>query len=147
MLYLGKNAHRLKCLLAAGLMAILSGPAFANEIQVGYNLAAGATSGAIVIPAFNTPVSVTCVQSNVGFRGIGQATMLKTSVAPQFLEWVGMDVATSAVTSGFGSTKGQHVIYCDYTGKTVDMQVSAANSIQIVNTGSTAAAGIINFVW
>jgi hypothetical protein len=95
----------------------------------------------------NTPISITCTQNAVGFRGVGQVTMLKTSVAPQFLEWIGMDIATSAITSNFSSSKGTHIIYCDYTGKTVDMQVDGPGSIQIVNTGSSQANGVINFVW
>jgi hypothetical protein len=128
-------------------IAVVARPATANEIQVDYNLAAGATSKPIAIPAFSTPVSVTCVQNGVGFRGVGQATVLRTAAAPQFLEWVGMDIATSAVSANFGNTAGMHIIYCDYTGKTVDMQVQSASSIQIVNTGSQTASGVINFVW
>jgi hypothetical protein len=141
----GNNS--VKCLLGAGAVAMLAGPAFADEIQADYNLAAGATSPGIVVPAFNTPVSVTCTQNAVGFRGVGQATMLRTSVAPQFLEWVGMDIATSAITSNFSAAKGTHIIYCDYVGKTVDMQVNSAGAIQIVNTGSSQATGVITFVW
>jgi hypothetical protein len=142
-----KDQHRFKCLLGAGAIAMLASPACANQIQATYHLAAGATGSPIAIPATNTPVSVTCTQNEVGFRGVGQATILRTAAAPQFLEWVGMDIATNTVTSNFGNTKGTHIIYCDYTGKTVDMQVSGAGTIQIVNTSSNTASGVINFVW
>ena len=128
-------------------VAMLAGPALGNQIQVTYNLAAGASSTPISIPAVNTPVSVTCTQNAVGFRGVGQATFLRTSAAPLFLEWVGTDIATAATTSGFSSTQGTHVIYCDYAGKTVDMQVYNYGQIQIVNTSSSTANGVINFVW
>jgi hypothetical protein len=134
-------------LLGAGALMGYTAPAAANEIQVDYNLAAGATSKPIAIPATNTPVSVTCVQNTVGFRGVGQATILRTAQAPQFLEWVGTDIATAAISANFSNTAGTHIIYCDYVGKTVDLQVQGASSIQIVNTGSSQATGVINFVW
>jgi hypothetical protein len=129
-------------------LAAFATPAYASDKKVTYNLAAGAKSAPIAIPATDTPVSLTCVQNSVGFRGVGQATILRVgSVLPKFLEWVGTDIATSAVTSGFSSIAGTHIIYCDYEGKTVDLQVEDANHIQIVNNNSSQATGVINFVW
>ncbi len=142
-----RSVCRAECVLGAGLIAMLAGPATAAEKKVAYNLAIGATSAAIKIPAADTPVSVTCTQNAVGFRGVGQATILKTSVVPKFLEWVGTDIAAGAVTSGFSASAGTHIVYCDYVGKTVDMQVSDAGSIQIVNTSGTIATGVITFIW
>jgi hypothetical protein len=133
-----------------GMLAMVASamPALAHQTQVKYNLAAGATSAPINVPAVNTPVSITCVQNSVGFRGVGQVTMLRVGGAqPLFLEWVGMDIATSAITSNFSNTAGAHIIYCDYTGKTVDMQVLDTAHIQIVNTSSVTATGVINFIW
>jgi len=148
MIKLTKSVRGAACAFSVCSVTVLAGPAAANEIQVDYSVAAGAKSAPIAIPASNTPVSVTCVQNAVGFRGVGQATILRAaSPPPSFLEWVGMDIATSAVTSGFSSTAGTHIIYCDYNGKTVDMQVESASQIQIVNTGASTATGVINFVW
>ncbi len=136
------------------LLAIVCGiaahatPAWASDKKVSYKVAAGATSAPILVPATDTPVSLTCVQNSVGFRGVGQATLLRVGATlPQFLEWVGTDIATSAISSGFGSNPGIHIIYCDYEGKTVDLQVKDANHIQIVNTSSVQATGVINFTW
>jgi hypothetical protein len=138
----------LRSLLGACALVILAVPALASETVVTYNVAAGATSKPILVPAVNTPVSMTCVQNQVGFRGVGQATILRIgAVPPKFLEWVGMDIATSAVTSNFSNTQGVHIIYCDFTGKTVDLQVYDQNNIQIQNTGSTRATGVITFIW
>ncbi len=129
-------------------LAALASPANASEKKVTYNLAAGATSPAIAVPAVDTPVSLTCVQNSVGFRGVGQATLLRVGpAAPKFLEWVGTDIATSTITSGFSASAGTHIIYCDYTGKTVDLQVQDANHIVVVNTGSNSATGVITFIW
>jgi hypothetical protein len=147
MFNLGKYDRRLKCLLGAGAMTLLSLPVLAAEKKFTYNLAAGTSSAAIKIPVADTPVSVTCSQNAVGFRGVGQATILKTSVAPNFLEWVGTDIATTAVTSGFSASAGTHIVYCDYVGKTVDMQVNDAGSIKIVNTSGSTATGVITFFY
>jgi hypothetical protein len=70
----------------------------ADEIQVNYNLAAKKSSDPILIPATNTPVSLTGVQTQVGFRGVGQATILRVAPA-SFLEWVGMDIASGAIST------------------------------------------------
>jgi ABC-type spermidine/putrescine transport system permease subunit II len=138
----------LTCLLGACAIGALAAPAFASEKTLTYSVAAGATGKPIVVPAVNTPVSMTCTQNQVGFRGVGQATILRIgSTPPQFLEWVGMDIATTAVTSGFSATAGTHVVYCDYVGKTVDLQVKDQNSLQIQNTGSSTATGVITFIW
>ncbi len=143
-----ERSFGLACLLGACAIGALSAPAFASEKSFAYNVAAGATGKPIVVPAVNTPVSMTCTQNQVGFRGVGQATILRIGATPpQFLEWVGMDIATTAVTSGFSASAGTHVVYCDYVGKTVDLQVRDQNSIQIQNTGSSTATGVITFSW
>jgi hypothetical protein len=137
-------------ILLAGMcgIAALVNPACASEKKGTYSVAAGATGKAILVPATDTPISVTCVQNAVGFRGVGQATLLRVgSTPPNFLEWVGTDIATTAITSGFSATAGTHIIYCDYVGKTVDLQVQDANHVQIVNTGGSNATGVITFTW
>ena len=76
-----------------------------------------------------------------------QATILR--VLPQsFLEWVGTDIASGGVIStGFSSTPGTHIVYCDYTGKFLDVQVLSDVAIQLKNTNGGAMTGEINFVW
>ncbi len=129
-------------------IAALVTPACASEKKATYSVAAGATGKPILVPATDTPISVTCVQNSVGFRGVGQATLLRVgSTPPNFLEWVGTDIATSTITSGFSATQGTHIIYCDYTGQTVGLQVQDANHIQVINTGGSTATGVINFTW
>jgi hypothetical protein len=134
-----------KVLLAGCAFLAFSSAAWADQTHVSYNVAAGGTL-TVNIPATNTPVSFTCSNNTSGDRGVGQATILR--VLPQsFLEWVSMDVATSAVSSGFTGTAGTHIVYCDYIGKQVDVQVLSDVAVQIKNTSSAAAAGEINFVW
>jgi hypothetical protein len=146
MINLKTHARTTACAVSACAMALVAGSAAADEIQTTYSVGPGATSLAIPIPAANTPISITCVQNAVGARGVGQVTLLRATTPPAFLEWVGVDIATSAVTSGFSSSAGTHIIYCDYTG-TVDMQVRGTSAIQIVNTGAVKATGVITFSW
>jgi hypothetical protein len=122
-----------------------SATAHADETQVKYTLAPGATSNPIAVPATNTPVSMTCTQNAVGYRGVGQATVLRVAPA-SFLEWVGMDIASSAISSGFSAAGGTHIVYCDYS-KTVDIQVHSATQIQIVNTNTITMSGVVTFIW
>ena len=90
--------------------------------------------------------SLTCASNTQGYRGIGQATILR--VAPNaFLEWVGMDVATSAVTSGYSGTLGTHIIYCSYTDEYAEIQVFSDTQIQVKNNSSIPMIGVITFIW
>jgi hypothetical protein len=132
--------------IALGAVAF-SATAHADETQVKYTLAPGATSNPIPVPATNTPISMTCTQNNLGYRGVGQATVLRVAPA-SFLEWVGMDIASSAagISSGFSGASGTHIVYCDYS-KTVDIQVHSATQIQIVNTNTITMSGVVTFIW
>jgi hypothetical protein len=117
----------------------------ADEIQVSYNLAAKKSSDPILIPATNTPVSLTGVQTQVGFRGVGQATILRVAPA-SFLEWVGMDIATGAISTGFSATPKTHIIWLDFSSS-VDVEVANATSIRIHNSSSGPAKGTITMIW
>ena len=136
-------------LLGVGFLACGAGIVAADQIQAVYNLAPGASSAQIIVPAINRPVSVTCSQNNGAFRGIGQMTLLRVAPAA-FLEWVGIDTATnqavSHVSADFSTIAGTHMIYCD-SASSVDIQVFSAAAIQVKNTNAAAASGVINFVW
>ncbi|HTA65505.1 MAG TPA: hypothetical protein VK753_08370 [Xanthomonadaceae bacterium] len=134
-----------KVLMAGCAFLGLSSAAWADQTHVAYNIAGGATL-AVLVPATNTPVSFTCVQNTEGNRGVGQATLLRVAPA-SFLEWVGSDIATGAISSGFSSTPGTHIVYCDYIGKYLDVQVLSDTQIQLKNTSGAAMTGEINFVW
>lgn len=127
-------------------MGALSATARANQTQTNFNLAAGATSAPIPVPGINTPVSMTCASNTPGYRGIGQATLLRPS-PNAFLEWVGTDIATGSTSSGYSGTKGTHVIYCSYTDLYVEIQIYSDSQIQVVNHSTITATGVINWVW
>jgi hypothetical protein len=124
-----------------------------NKLEYSYNLAAGATSAPIAIPAPNVPVSIIGVNTTLHNRGVGQATIMHvhTSASDAFLEWVGMDIVTAQnsnpVPSGYTSIAGAHIIFLDNNGA-VDIQVADANHIQIHNTGVYGPQkGNITFIW
>ena len=119
----------------------------ANEIQVNFSLAAGATSASIPIPGVNTPVSLTCATQGKPFPGVGRATLLRNS-SDATIQWVSLDMAKKAISTGFPSTTGALIVWCSFTGNQIDMQVGGTEgTIRVQNQSGTAATGVINFVW
>ena len=115
-----------------------------NAAKVTYNLAAGASSSA-VNPAESTPVLVMGVQNNLGYRGVGQVSMLH--IAGSFLEWTGIESpAAAAITSGFSGTAGTHIVYLDYS-HLVDIQVASTDTFIIHNANTIAMSGVVTMIW
>lgn len=115
-----------------------------NAAKVTYNLAAGASSSA-VNPAESTPVLVMGVQNNLGYRGVGQVSMLH--IAGSFLEWTGIESpASAAITSGFSGTAGTHIVYLDYS-HLVDIQVASVDTFIIHNANTIAMSGVVTMIW
>ncbi|MHB8218014.1 MAG: hypothetical protein ACYDDS_18225 [Candidatus Sulfotelmatobacter sp.] len=115
-----------------------------NASKVVYNLAAGASSAA-VNPVENLPVLVMGVQNNLGYRGVGQVSMLH--IASSFLEWTGIESpASAAITSGFSGTAGTHILYLDYS-HLVDIQVASTDTFIIHNANTIAMSGVVTLIW
>jgi hypothetical protein len=115
-----------------------------NASKIGYNLAAGASSAA-VNPAESVPVLVMGVQNNLGYRGVGQVSLLH--VPSSFLEWTGVESpAAAAITSGFSGTAGTHIVYLDYS-HLVDIQVASTDTFIIHNANTIAMSGVVTLIW
>jgi hypothetical protein len=115
-----------------------------NALHVTYNLASGANSAAIT-PASNLPVFVMGVQTAVGFRGVGEVSLLH--VPASFLEWTGLESPfAAAITSGFSGTAGTHIVFLDFS-HTVDIQVHSADSFVIHNASGGNATGNVTLIW
>jgi hypothetical protein len=115
-----------------------------NASKISYNLVAGGNS-ASVNPAENTPVLVMGVQNDLGYRGVGQVSMLH--VPSSFLEWTGIESpAAAAITSGFSASAGTHIVYLDYS-HLVDIQVASADTFIIHNANSIAMSGVVTLIW
>lgn len=133
------------CLLAAAVVAhasqVLTVP---NAAFFTYNLAAGAST-AQINPVTNQAVMIMGVQTTIGYRGVGSATIL--SVPSSFVEWVGLESTSgAAITQGFSGTPGTHILYLDFAHQ-VDVQVSGTNSILIHNAASAARTGSLTMIW
>jgi hypothetical protein len=145
---------RLAILLPAALVATVTGmvPLASGQVittpkeeNIVYTLAPGANSAPITIPVPHQAVQVMGNQMAVGFRGVGQVTVLW--VPGQFLEWVGLESPSgAAITSGFGSTPGQHVVFLDF-GHQVDIQVHTADTFVVHNGSAEQAVGRITLIW
>jgi hypothetical protein len=117
-----------------------------NAATVAYNLAAGGVTGAISVPS-NVPVLVMCVCTTVGFRGVGQVSLLSIPGAGGFLEWVGLEsTAGAAITQGFSGVLGTHILFCDFSHQ-VDLEVNTATSMRVHNTSAAARAGRVTLIW
>jgi hypothetical protein len=109
-----------------------------------YSLANGASTTPFK-PVGNRPVLVMGVQTALGFRGVGQVTLLR--VPSNFLEWTGIESPSgAAITSGFSSSPGTHIVYLDFD-HTVDVEVNDADSFIIHNASGVQATGSVTVIW
>jgi hypothetical protein len=115
-----------------------------NASKLSYNLAGGASSAAVT-PAESVPVLVMGVQNNLGYRGVGQVSMLR--VPSSFLEWTGIESpASAAITSGYSGTAGTHIVYLDFS-HLVDIQVESTDTFIIHNASTIQMAGVVTLIW
>jgi len=116
----------------------------ANRIVLNYNLAPGANSAVVTLPA-NVPVQVMGVQTVFNFRGVASATVLR--IAGTLLEWTGLESTSgSVITQGFNNVAGTHILYLDFAHK-VDIQVNNADSIRVHNADSAQRTGTVTITW
>jgi len=115
-----------------------------NAVNITYNLASGAYSGAIT-PASNQAVLLIGSQTAYGYRGVASATILH--VPASFIEWVGLESPNNAaITQGFSGTAGTHILYLDY-GHLVDVQVAGTDTIRVYNGNSINMTGNLELIW
>jgi hypothetical protein len=118
----------------------------ASAITVSYNLVAGGATGPISLP-LGIPVQVIGVQTAIGNRGVGQVSMLSPRVAPNFIEWVGLESTTgAAITQGFSAVLGTHIVFIDFA-HTVDIEVAGPTTIRIHNSNGAAQTGTVTLIW
>ena len=114
-----------------------------------YDLAPGATSTRIPVPA-NIPVSLMGTQLVVGWRGVGQASLLSIPGSGGFIEWVGLhSTAGAAVTEGYSGAAGAPIVFIDF-GHCVQVEVAGtpgSGEIQVRNTCTTQRRGVITLTY
>jgi hypothetical protein len=115
-----------------------------NEFVLNYSVVAGGNSGAVT-PASNVPVLVQGVQTALGYRGVGEVSMLR--VPSTFLEWTGIESpAPAAITAGFSGTTGTHIVYLDFS-HLVDIQVDTTDSFRVHNANTITMTGQVTLIW
>ena len=143
---------KLACSAVAVLTVAVAILAFSSVVNAGaatkfYNLQPGAISAPINIPVEDQPVLIIGTQTAIGYRGIGQVSLLRTKVSPFFLEWVGLESpSAAAVTSGFSASQGVHIVYLDYSQE-VDIEVASASQIQVHNGSTGVRTGYVKMIW
>jgi hypothetical protein len=115
-----------------------------NELTVPYSLAAGGVSAPITPPA-NIPVHVMGVQTALGFRGVGEVTLLH--VPSSFIEWVGLESTSGAViTQGFSGAAGTHIVFIDFSHR-VQIEVASPDTIRVHNLSTGIRTGSVTLTW
>jgi hypothetical protein len=117
-----------------------------QQITFAYNLAPGAASPPVTVPA-GVPVQVTGTCLSVGFRGIGHVSLLSIPGAGGFLEWVGLDsTAGAAITQGFSGAAGTKIVFIDFAHQ-VRIEVASPTQIRVRNTAAAPRAGRVSLTW
>lgn len=117
-----------------------------NAAVITYSLAAGAVSPPFT-PVFGRPVFVMGVNTTIFNRGVGHVSLLRSGIAPTFLEWTGVESPSpAALTSGFSGVPGTHIVFIDFNHQ-LDIEVATPDSIQIHNSNISLQAGNVTLIW
>ena len=127
------------------MVLLASGQEAPGKAVFAYNLAPGANSVPVSVPAAHRAIPVMGQQNALGFRGVRQVTLLW--LPGSFLEWVGLESPNgAAITSAYSSTPGTHIVFLDFAHQ-VDIQVNSADAF-VVHNGSTGARyGSVTLIW
>jgi hypothetical protein len=121
-----------------------------NASSVAYNLAPGANSPDITVSA-NTPVLVSAICTTVGRRGVTQVTMHRTSLAPLFLQCVGLSspAGPTVVSDWWPGGGSAHISWVDFAHQ-VELRVVSAGTFDVqslIPAGGPAATGSVKLIW
>jgi hypothetical protein len=130
--------------LNADLFDGLDSISFPRALTVPFNLAPGANSAPIALPA-DRPVFVMGVTTTDPLQSVGQVTLLRTPGS--FISWTGLESPNSAaITSGFDNFPGRHIVFIDVNHE-VDIEVDSADTIRIHNGSTGPRAGNVTLIW
>jgi hypothetical protein len=116
---------------------------FPRRAVIPFNLAPGANSAPIALPA-NRPVFVMGVTTTLDAAGVGHVTLLRTD-PPHLIVWNGLE-SPGVITSDFNDLAGTHIVYIDREEK-VDIEVNSAATIRIHNGDTETQAGNVTLIW
>lgn len=116
-----------------------------------YAVAPGANSPDITVPIVNSPVKVMGNCLIVGRRGIADLTIHRTSVAPLFLQWVGLSSPAGPTVVGDWWPGGgsPHIAWLDF-GHQVELRAVSASQFDVrslIPAGGPVATGTVKMIW
>ena len=124
----------------------LNSTALTRVIRVNYNLAPGALSAPITLPA-NVPVKLVGVNRGTADNGVGEASLLH--LPNQYIEWVGINSYNhAAITQGASGGFGQVILYLDFS-QFVTVEVAGPDTIMIHNRFGSGIqeSGTVTLMW
>lgn len=122
-----------------------------NMSNTAYALAPGANSANLTIPVFNSPVLLMGNCTTVGRRGVAQVTIHRTSVAPLFLQWVGLSspFGPTVVGDWWPGGVNPHIVWLDFAHQ-VELRVVSASQVDVrslIPAGGPVATGVVTMIW
>jgi len=155
------RSSRLPRIALATVVAVMTLVLVANAVQsisvpnisaVSYALAPGANSPDITL-ASGTLVLVMADCTTPFRRGVAQVTMQRTSVAPLFLQWVGLSSPAGPAVVGdwFPGGVSPHIVWVDFAHQ-VELRVvpgstSAIDVQSLIPAGGPVATGQVKLMW
>jgi len=142
---LGTTMTHTKSILSAfAAMLAFSGPAYATQSTTSYNVAPGACSAPIAIPANNLPVTVT--SSNV--TNFDRATTIMvlaraTGYNNKLLSWNGVD--SQGLQQGSTNGLDSLMMYIDASGYVSIKSIDTAH-IKVCNASNTNAGNALGYL-
>lgn len=154
------RSSRLPGLVLAAIVAVTALAIVGNAVQTVtmpnisttlYNLAPGANSPDITVPIFNSPVQVTAGCVTLFRRGLAQVTMQRTSVAPLFIQWLGLGSsgAPVIVSDWWPGGANPHIAWVDFANQ-VELRAVSASAFDVrslIPGGGPAAVGRVTMIW
>jgi hypothetical protein len=111
------------------------------DFSFSYSLGAGASTGCVT-PVAGIPNQIVGVDTTLGTRGVGEVGLLR--IASSFLEWTGVESPLgAAITSGFSSSLGAHIVFIDFS-HTTQIEVCSADSFRVHNKSSFTHTGVVD---
>jgi hypothetical protein len=111
--------------------------------RVGYNLAPGAVSAPITVPA-NRPVQLVGVSLTSPIEGVGQVSLLRSSAG--FVKWAGFSYYDPTIRANNSTVAGTLIVYLG-TASYVYVETAGPSSIRVHNNSGLTVTGSVSLMW
>jgi len=154
------RSSRLPGLVLAAIIAVTTLAIVGNAVQTVtmpnisttlYNLPPGTNSPDITVPILDSPVQVMAGCVTVFRRGLAQVTMQRTSVAPLFIQWLGLGSsgAPVVVSDWWPGGANPHIAWVDFASQ-VELRAVSASAFDVrslIPAAGPVATGRVIMIW